>query len=1421
MEINKILSFKKENIFDGAVQIDWFYDEKFRGTVASSYIFHGPKYFGLSNEDIKANKHKLIDTASFIKKISEKIYLDDSSNRFMLTIAGYGAGKSHLGVTMASLFSGNDIELKNRILENINNIDEGIYKELKHTINKPNLIITLNGMNDFNLNNEILKNAKRALQLHGQDESILQEVSTAYITAENFINNIYDSICDRFVYYASNSKKYRLFNKSSLKVKLIEGIYEDKEAFDIIDNVYKEVTGNNIRWDDGICANNILLKLNEHFCEKNKIFNKIVIVFDEFGRFLEYASASPNQAGDSALQQIFEAIQNADKNILFLGFIQSDLSAYISRVESPNIKRYVGRYDTSDKYYLSSNLETVLANLIHKNDPNGVMEGYIDRKYSKYHTALHTSLNRWLNDAKNKSVWSNKNLYTNVVLKGCYPFHPITVWMLSNLSTWMQQRSTLNFAGEIFDDYKNEEIYEEGLTYIYPTEIIKSKIFNELYDAEEKGLQQSQYCLMYNDIMTKYLDKLSENQVEILQGILVASICKFKVFDKNDYKTLLKYITGLYEDDITNILKELEDDFGIIKFDNDSKTYDFTTEGSGKNEFKNEFRIKKNQIAKERYLDIIDDKIKSDLDLDKSIDTPFGMENNITSMEWKFDKKLYHINDLTEFTINSIIREQESKIDISESKGSLIYVYTDQESYMKVNELHRIIKEKDLDKYPIMFILINDSENVIKNRLIDIKVLKEFSHSKREKFAKFISLYHNEFLKLAVNKFKSLELEKQFITSQGIIKQEGRLSRICNEKFKQSYNKIVPFIFDGYEKTPIGKANGYLVSICRGLINNSITKKEGFLNLAKDEQNRAKSVLMIESNKSWKIMSSDYMLLEPQQTILLEMYNEVISKLDFNNIVSIESLFKKYLYAPYNMNMNSLALFISYFIGYNSNNISVYSKKSKLKLSDFTQELFGKSTINFKKMFDYMIEYREGSKEEQFTYILDKINNNIYVENCNNYEQDLIKLESEEEIPDTLNTKISLAKLRLQKGKELNAKIYEELNETQNIINEVNDGKISLIRLLKLTVAFDSLTVFESKGLEMNYQYSEEYIKKANSLKDKIDVLLENIVPRYIASIKAINPERFYENKSRNSNLAKRLEKIGKKDISLSLNRKIHSVEKEIELVKKYEEILYKYKNEYKEIEESIKNQKYAKLDESIDKINEWLKFFNSNTELTNDLKEENIKKLSDVRLKVAECLDFIESDIRILDLEANSINSIDSIRTVKKDAKSILEKVRDSKLENKMTKIINVLEDIEPEITYLNINKENKVLALQKINELKKKYNNTFLNKLVNNIEVDIEKNLDMLESKYISYIKNDIELKINSMNYTQCMENINKLSNLPQYTGTKSKQISNEVIRKLYDRINENKIESIISMFDELSNESKEICMTLLKKNLQEIEG
>ena len=98
MKINDIVTFSKENFFNGAVQTEWFYDNSKLSAIAESYVFHGPKYYGVSSADVAAGEHRLIDTASFAKNLTDKLYSTKIDNSFIMTIAGYGTGKSHLAV---------------------------------------------------------------------------------------------------------------------------------------------------------------------------------------------------------------------------------------------------------------------------------------------------------------------------------------------------------------------------------------------------------------------------------------------------------------------------------------------------------------------------------------------------------------------------------------------------------------------------------------------------------------------------------------------------------------------------------------------------------------------------------------------------------------------------------------------------------------------------------------------------------------------------------------------------------------------------------------------------------------------------------------------------------------------------------------------------------------------------------------------------------------------------------------------------------------------------------------------------------------------------------------------------------------------------------------------------------------------------
>ena len=340
--INNILTLKKDVVFGGAVQTDWYYDKDKSKIISENFIFHGPNFFGVTQEDIEFKSHKLMDTCSYADMIANKLYEDEGSP-IVLTIAGYGTGKSHLAITLGSLFSitNDDLDAQN-ILKQIKSADIDIAKKIESKLIKPNLVIVLNGMKDFNLNYEILNTAKQVLKNYGYSEEIFSEYTKAYNIAGLFVERNFDKFEEEFIRFA----KTKNIVSNNLKQYLIDNIYKD-EVFDSINEVYNLMTGNYIRWDEGVSSADVLKNIVDKMCGDNAPFNKVLILFDEFGRYIEYASAYPNRAGDSALQQIFEAIQDSSNNIIFAGFIQSDLKTYLSRVnKTSNISRYIGRYES-------------------------------------------------------------------------------------------------------------------------------------------------------------------------------------------------------------------------------------------------------------------------------------------------------------------------------------------------------------------------------------------------------------------------------------------------------------------------------------------------------------------------------------------------------------------------------------------------------------------------------------------------------------------------------------------------------------------------------------------------------------------------------------------------------------------------------------------------------------------------------------------------------------------------------------------------------------------------------------------------------------------------------------------------------------------------------------------------------------------
>ena len=128
MKYCDVVEYNGKKLFSGAIDIDDYLKSPEKAKeIASCYIFHGNKKHEGDNSG-----HELTDSISLVERVIEA--LESDSPELLLGIAGYGVGKSHLGLTLSYLLSTTDKNGKETILKNIALIDKEAESRIKESI---------------------------------------------------------------------------------------------------------------------------------------------------------------------------------------------------------------------------------------------------------------------------------------------------------------------------------------------------------------------------------------------------------------------------------------------------------------------------------------------------------------------------------------------------------------------------------------------------------------------------------------------------------------------------------------------------------------------------------------------------------------------------------------------------------------------------------------------------------------------------------------------------------------------------------------------------------------------------------------------------------------------------------------------------------------------------------------------------------------------------------------------------------------------------------------------------------------------------------------------------------------------------------------------------------------------------------------
>jgi len=1074
--LKDIVTFRDDLYFEGAVQADWFYQQRQLDAVVSSFVFHGPNTHAVNKDDF--GEQRLLDTASFALKIAEKATNPENGSPFTLAIAGYGTGKSHLAVTLSTLYSGSEWhpDLHERILENIARADTNIAAKLRPLVKRPRLVLTLNGMRDFNLHYELLRTAEKALRMYGSNLDVLTKLNKVKETATNFIERSYSLWSERANQVAS-LHGINLQNEA-LREYLMTHLGDQQDvAFRIVNQIYEEFNGHEIRLDEGVSASAILDTLLEECCGLHGQFDGIIILFDEFGRHLEYVGANPAAAGDSALQQIFESVQNADGDIQFVGFIQSDIKSYLQRVDkTSNISRYIDRYDAGEKVYLSSNLETIFANLLEKRDSATFTRLVLQRQEADEQSWRHlfVQIQSWL---KPTGVWASWPDFRKVILGGIYPLHPISTYLLCNLTDWLQSRSSLTLLSEKVRLMGILEVADnQALPMIYPADLLKGSFFTELLNAEESGRQRSQFCILLNNIYKKFDTKLTDDANKVLLANLIVRICRMTFKSRDELLLALETCSGISSVAVEAAVNLLENEYAIFAYDDRLICFDFVADSVGANEFRNHLRTLQNRLSFRANM-LNDNDILELGEIDKPVDTDFGAKHGIQTREWQFIQRIEHISQITQSTISMVARELHQATLPNQEKGRLLWIYASKETpAASIDQLIQWIGEVD-KTVALSCILIDDAENKLQDAILAYRVLADMGKDDQLRYQHF---YEDALLKAKDKvrlQFLDLKKERKVVTSAGIAPFLKRLKAFLTSVFESIYPKAVPFDFDGFHtKSASGAGYKNFCSIMKWILIDHMAYAS-LKSQSVEVRNRVESVLGMNGAYSWRALNDKYKGIQPGNPQAGAIYATLDSLLNEKKAIPFKKIVVQLTAAPYGMNEYAAFMLLGLF----SENLS-YTTKLEIDGNKYNTEAWADEVLQDKrydaKVFGKtrLILVDVGETTAKFRYLYKRIKDNTDFTKAESLQAQLDMLKKEESVPDALEAEDTLATMYLGEA----ARALRTYNDkTGKIDSDLRSAERSKNPYTALMCAAEAEKIIISPP--SRFQYSSEQMDELNS----------------------------------------------------------------------------------------------------------------------------------------------------------------------------------------------------------------------------------------------------------------------------------------------------------------------------------------------------
>ena len=1086
--------------FSGALDLDWFLNDQTKACLASeSYIFHGKKYLlgNVCNGNNIGQNQILTDSVTMIEELLDSF--NNQNNHSVLTIAGYGAGKTHFALAISMLLSavGNNRE---KILNEIRKVDSAATNRIESILNiddRPYFILPINGMRNTNLKDLFFDSASHSLDLYNCNKDCLIPFDPRFDYLRQTIQNM------------DATKRMSLFRQL--------GIIDESHFMQLInkhDDDFYKLTSNTLK-DMGINIfqispkgelKDLIYTLATSLCGKGKPFRGMLIVFDEFGKYLSFSASQEAIAGAGCMQQLYEGVYSiqSDSPIVLWGLTQLELRAYqaslIDQAAINNMQRYVSRFNIAKKYYLSICFESLIANLIYKrNIPDYVKSTQEASKSIKLIT-------KYFSSAKNYPVWTETDKFSEVVRMGCWPLSAYAVWTLTyitSINNILQQRSGFNVLMSLFSSLKGQDV-PEGTNTKFPiraVDLYDAGLGEEFEIAEFVSKSASQIANECKAVIIKYGQQMNEKEKKVLHAIVLLNKLSAFCSSEDDTKSLLASISGIKAADVDASINNLRLSFNCVYFNTGSKLFEIQSNAATGSQFKqfvfDKVENEKSKYAQKALFDFAQDILIKSEDLRElrecffeNVECDFAFKNEIFSKEWNYESRIIISYDnylsKTRGELDNLIYNPPNSI--FELKGRMLYylIPSNAEPKTVINEIKGVFvdySQKMGHILPAMGLILHDRDNLVRDNLLEIKILSELNAAERKKYDALIYPRIANIQSDLLNILNDMK-QKRYLVYPIDSKRPRFLTGA--QIFKEIYPKTIPFNLDG-----IQNGMGTVSKFIEVLSTDGISWND-FTSLNTQHVNRAKILL----DRAWGIFDKNGSILKyPKSDNIASYFKEIDSKLELQSKINLIDLYKGLLEAPFGCNTSQATLLTLVYIAgrsntieFKQNDIQVYlanlvkqkmafdSKSYAFKENSWKDIIINKSIKDDSKWYDL---YDMWNKETSFTEIMK------CMERCNNL------LEENISIPGVISKEILELSEKAKSIKSINNKWVEESKPyIQYIQSNLNGPNIFDIveQLCRLNKLYNE-TIGKSKSyIKADQKVSYDAIVKAtkNHIKNNL-----------------------------------------------------------------------------------------------------------------------------------------------------------------------------------------------------------------------------------------------------------------------------------------------------------------------------------------------